>query len=106
MSRWSNTTRPKASPTTCSARSTSRGPLTVTHPDVTRYFMTIREATQLVVQAGALAQGGEVFVLDMGEPVKILELAKRMIALSGLTLRDVLNPAGDIEVVISGLRPG
>jgi FlaA1/EpsC-like NDP-sugar epimerase len=82
------------------------GPLTVTHPEVTRYFMTIPEATQLVVQAGAMAQGGEVFVLDMGEPVRILDLAKRMVALSGLTVRDALHPSGDIELVITGLRPG
>ncbi|HUR87790.1 MAG TPA: nucleoside-diphosphate sugar epimerase/dehydratase [Ramlibacter sp.] len=82
------------------------GPVTVTHADVTRYFMTIPEATQLVVQAGAMAQGGEVFVLDMGEPVRILDLVKRMVALSGMTVRDALHPAGDIEVVISGLRPG
>ena len=82
------------------------GPVTVTHPEVTRYFMTIPEATQLVVQAGAMAQGGEVFVLDMGEPVRILDLAKRMVALSGLTVRDALHPSGDIELVITGLRPG
>jgi len=82
------------------------GPVTVTHADVTRYFMTIPEATQLVVQAGAMAEGGEVFVLDMGEPVKILDLAKRIVALSGLTVRDALHPAGDIEITITGLRPG
>ena len=82
------------------------GPVTVTHADVTRYFMTIPEATQLVVQAGAMAQGGEVFVLDMGEPVRILDLAKRMVALSGFTVRDALHPAGDIEITITGLRPG
>jgi len=82
------------------------GPLTVTHPEVTRYFMTIREASELVVQAGAMAQGGEVFVLDMGEPVRILDLARRMVALSGLTVRDEENPAGDIEISLTGLRPG
>jgi FlaA1/EpsC-like NDP-sugar epimerase len=82
------------------------GPLTVTHPEVTRYFMTISEAVQLVLQAGAMAEGGEVYVLDMGAPVKILDLAQRMITLSGFTLRDAEHPNGDIEVVISGLRPG
>jgi FlaA1/EpsC-like NDP-sugar epimerase len=82
------------------------GPVTVTHPEVTRYFMTVSEAAQLVIQAGAMAQGGEVFVLDMGAPVKIMELAQRMITLSGFTIRDASHPAGDIEVVISGLRPG
>jgi FlaA1/EpsC-like NDP-sugar epimerase len=82
------------------------GPLTVTHPEVTRYFMTVSEAVQLVLQAGIMAEGGEVFVLDMGEPVRIVDLAKRMIALSGLTLRDDAHPHGDIEVVFSGLRPG
>ncbi len=82
------------------------GPLTVTHPEVTRYFMTISEAVQLVLQAGAMAEGGEVFVLDMGAPVKILDLAQRMITLSGFTLRDAAHPHGDIEVVISGMRPG
>ncbi len=82
------------------------GPLTVTHADVTRYFMTIPEAAQLVLQAGAMAQGGDVFVLDMGGPVKILELAQRMVRLSGLSVRDIKNPAGDIEIAITGLRPG
>ena len=82
------------------------GPLTVTHPEVTRYFMTIPEAAQLVLQAGALARGGDVFVLDMGEPVRILDLARRMIELSGLRLRDAQNPSGDIEIAITGLRPG
>nr|WP_264755008.1 nucleoside-diphosphate sugar epimerase/dehydratase [Moraxella osloensis] len=82
------------------------GPITLTHPDVTRYFMTIPEAAQLVIQAGAMAQGGEVFVLDMGEPVKIMDLAKRMITLSGLKVKDQNNPNGDIEIVIAGLRPG
>ena len=82
------------------------GPLTVTHAEVTRYFMTIPEAAQLVLQAGAMAVGGEVFVLDMGRSVKILDLARRMVQLSGLTLRDERNPGGDIEIEITGLRPG
>ena len=82
------------------------GPLTVTHEEVTRYFMTIPEAAQLVLQAGAMAQGGDVFVLDMGKPVKIIDLARRMAQLSGLTLRDDRNPGGDIEIQITGLRPG
>jgi len=80
--------------------------VTVTHPDINRYFMTIPEAALLVIQAGAMAQGGDVFVLDMGAPVKIVELAKRMIQLSGLTVRDENNLDGDIEIVFSGLRPG
>jgi len=82
------------------------GPLTVTHPEVTRYFMTISEAAQLVLYAGAMAHGGEVFVLDMGEPVKIMDLARRMIELSGLSLRDEQAPDGDIAIRITGLRPG
>ena len=82
------------------------GPITLTHPEITRYFMTIPEASQLVIQAGAMARGGDVFVLDMGQPVKIMDLAKNMIELSGLTLRDELNPDGDIEIEITGLRPG
>ncbi len=82
------------------------GPLTVTHPEVTRYFMTIPEAAQLVLQAGAMAKGGDVFVLDMGEPVRIMDLARRMIELSGLTVRDKVTMAGDIEIAITGLRPG
>ena len=82
------------------------GPLTVTHADVTRYFMTIPEAAQLVLQAGAMAHGGDVFVLDMGSPVKILDLAQRMVRLSGLSVRDAGHPAGDIEIAITGLRPG
>jgi FlaA1/EpsC-like NDP-sugar epimerase len=82
------------------------GPLTVTHAEVTRYFMTIPEAAQLVLQAGAMASGGEVFVLDMGEPVRIMELARRMVELSGLKVRDAAHPAGDIEIVVTGLRPG
>lgn len=82
------------------------GPLTVTHPDIIRYFMTIPEAAQLVIQAGAMGSGGDVFVLDMGQPVKIIELAHRMIRLSGLTLKNEQNPNGDIGVNITGLRPG
>jgi FlaA1/EpsC-like NDP-sugar epimerase len=82
------------------------GPITLTHPDITRYFMTIPEAAQLVLQAGAMSQGGDLFVLDMGQPVKIIDLAKRMIDLSGLTLRDQANDDGDIEIQITGLRPG
>ena len=84
----------------------SGGPLTVTHPDVTRYFMTIPEAAQLVLQAGAMGQGGDVFVLDMGEPVKIMDLARRMVQLSGLSVRDESRPDGDISISITGLRPG
>jgi FlaA1/EpsC-like NDP-sugar epimerase len=82
------------------------GPVTLTHADVTRYFMTIPEAAQLVIQAAAMSTGGEVFVLDMGEPVRILDLARRMVELSGLTVRDHLVPTGDIEIRITGLRPG
>ena len=82
------------------------GPITVTHPDIIRYFMTIPEASQLVIQAGALGKGGDVFVLDMGEPVKIISLAKKMIKLSGLTERSIQNPSGDIEILYTGLRPG
>jgi len=82
------------------------GPITLTHQDIERYFMTIPEAAQLVIQAGAMAEGGDVFVLDMGQPVKIFDLAKRMIDLSGLTLRDENNPDGDIGIEIIGLRPG
>lgn len=82
------------------------GPLTITHPEVTRYFMTIPEAAQLVLHAGAIAEGGDLFVLDMGAPIKILDLAKRMIALSGLTVRDEQRPKGDIHIKIAGLRPG
>jgi FlaA1/EpsC-like NDP-sugar epimerase len=84
----------------------SGGPLTVTHPDITRYFMTIPEAAQLVIQAGAMGQGGDVFVLDMGEPVKIRDLAANMILLSGLTVRSAQNPRGDISIEFVGLRPG
>ena len=82
------------------------GPVTVTHPDITRYFMTIPEAASLVLQAGAMAEGGEVFVLDMGEPVKILDLASKVIRLMGLSVRDNEHPDGDIAIEFSGLRPG
>lgn len=82
------------------------GPITVTHPEITRYFMTIPEAAQLVLQAGALGEGGDVFLLDMGEPVKIVDLAKRMVHLSGLEIRSDENPEGTIEIKHVGLRPG
>ncbi len=82
------------------------GPITVTHPDIIRYFMTIPEAAQLVIQAGAMGTGGDVFLLDMGEPVKIDELARKMIRLSGLEVKDEENPGGDIAIKYTGLRPG
>ena len=82
------------------------GPITLTDPEVTRYFMTIPEAAQLVLQAARMSQGGEVFILDMGQPVKILDLAKRLIDLSGLSLKDDQNPHGDIAIQVTGLRPG
>lgn len=82
------------------------GPVTVTHHDIIRYFMTIPEAAQLVIQAGALSNSGDVCVLDMGEPVSIMEMARKMIALSGLTVKDEQNPNGDIAVEVTGLRPG
>jgi FlaA1/EpsC-like NDP-sugar epimerase len=82
------------------------GPITLTDERMTRYFMTIPEAAQLVIQASAMATGGDVFVLDMGQPVKILDLAKRMVELSGLTVLDANNPMGDIEIQVTGLRPG
>ncbi len=82
------------------------GPVTVTHPNITRYFMTIPEAAQLVIQAGSMGLGGDVFVLDMGEPVKISDLAEKMIRLSGLSMCDELNPHGDITIEFTGLRPG
>ncbi len=82
------------------------GPLTVTHAEVTRYFMTIPEAAELVLQAGAMAVGGDVFVLDMGQPVKIMDMARRMVELSGMTVRDEANPEGEIEIKVTGLRPG
>lgn len=82
------------------------GPVTVTHPNITRYFMTIPEAAQLVIQAGSMGQGGDVFVLDMGSPVKIADLAEKMIRLSGLSVRDESTPHGDIAIEFTGLRPG
>lgn len=82
------------------------GPVTLTHAEITRYFMTIPEAAQLVIQAGAMGEGGDVFVLDMGQPVKILDLARRMIHLSGLEVKDAQRPNGDIEIRVTGLRPG
>ena len=82
------------------------GPVTLTHAEVTRYFMTIPEAAQLVIQAGAMAKGGEVFVLDMGQPVRIYDLAKRMVELSGLSVKNPETGSGDIEIVVTGLRPG
>ncbi|WP_145192133.1 nucleoside-diphosphate sugar epimerase/dehydratase [Pseudomonas sp. URMO17WK12:I11] len=82
------------------------GPLTVTHPKITRYFMTIPEAAQLVIQAGSMGKGGDVFVLDMGEPVRIVELAEKMIHLSGFSVRSERNPVGDIAIEFTGLRPG
>jgi len=82
------------------------GPITITHPDIIRYFMTIPEAAQLVLQAGAMGSGGDVFVLDMGNPVKIIDLAYKMTHLMGLTIKDQNNPSGDIAINYSGLRPG
>jgi FlaA1/EpsC-like NDP-sugar epimerase len=82
------------------------GPITLTHAEMTRYFMTIPEAAQLVIQAGAMATGGDVFVLDMGEPVRIRDLALRMIELSGLSLKKTPDSEGDIEIVVTVLRPG
>ena len=84
----------------------SGGPITLTHPEIIRYFMTISEAAQLVLQAATLANGGDVFLLDMGEPVRIKDLAEQMVRLSGLSLRNSQNPSGEIEVVCTGLRPG
>jgi FlaA1/EpsC-like NDP-sugar epimerase len=84
----------------------SGGPVTVTHPDIIRYFMTIPEASQLVLQAGSMGQGGEVFVLNMGEPVKIADLARKMIHLMGMNEKTDDEPEGDIEIVYTGLRPG
>ena len=82
------------------------GPIKLTHLEIRRFFMTLSEASQLVIQAGAMAEGGEVFVLDMGEPVKIIDLARRMIQLSGLTVRDEKTPNGEIEIEVTGLRAG
>ena len=85
---------------------TKGGPITLTHPEIIRFFMTIPEAAQLVLQAAVLARGGDLFLLDMGEPVRIHDLAKQMVRLSGLSLRDAQHPQGDIEIVCTGLRPG
>ncbi|WP_041672289.1 polysaccharide biosynthesis protein [Rhizobium leguminosarum] len=82
------------------------GPVTLTHREITRYFMTISEASQLVIQAGAMGEGGDVFLLDMGEPVRIADLARKMVELSGLSVRDDISPEGDIELSVTGLRPG
>ena len=82
------------------------GPVTVTHPEVLRFFMSIPEAAELVIQAGAMGTGGDVFVLDMGEPVKVLDLAKKLVRLSGFELKDKENPNGEIEIIFTGLRPG
>ena len=82
------------------------GPITLTHPEIIRYFMTIPEAATLVLQSSVLAQGGDLFLLDMGEPVRIKDLAEQMVRLSGLSLRDADHPDGDIEIICSGLRPG
>jgi FlaA1/EpsC-like NDP-sugar epimerase len=82
------------------------GPVTVTHPDVTRYFMTIPEAAELVLQANGLSDGGDVFILDMGQPVKIDDLARKLIHLSGLSLKDDAHPDGDIAIAYTGTRPG
>jgi FlaA1/EpsC-like NDP-sugar epimerase len=89
-----------------SAQIAAGGPITLTHSEVTRYFMTIPEAAQLVIQASAMAVGGDVFVLDMGEPVRIHDLAVKMVYLSGLLVKDEDHPHGDIEIAITGLRPG
>jgi FlaA1/EpsC-like NDP-sugar epimerase len=82
------------------------GPVTVTHAEVTRFFMSIHEAVELVIQAGSMAEGGEIFLLDMGEPVKIVDLARNIITLAGHEVRDAANPDGDIDIVVTGLRPG
>src|SRR5207249_1416731 len=82
------------------------GPITITHPEVIRYFMLIPEAAQLVIQAGAMAKGGDVFVLDMGKPIKIVDLARTMIVMAGFTEKSKQNPNGDIEIKFVGLRPG
>jgi nucleoside-diphosphate-sugar epimerase len=89
-----------------SAQIAAGGPITLTHSEVTRYFMTIPEAAQLVIQASAMALGGDVFVLDMGEPMRVYDLAVKMVYLSGLLIKDEAHPHGDIEIKITGLRPG
>ena len=82
------------------------GPVTLTDPRMTRYFMSIHEAAELIVQAGALSQGGDIFLLEMGEPVRIAELAENMIRLAGFSVRSAADPEGDIEIVVTGARPG
>ena len=89
-----------------SAQIKAGGPITLTHPEVTRYFMTIPEAAQLVIQSSTMATGGDVFVLDIGQPVRIYDLAAKMVYLSGLMVKDELHPHGDIEIEVTGLRPG
>jgi FlaA1/EpsC-like NDP-sugar epimerase len=84
----------------------SGGPITVTDKDIYRYFMTIPEAVELVIQTGALCKGGDVLILDMGKPIRIDDIAKKMIRLSGLEVKDKNNPDGDIEIIYTGLRPG
>ena len=81
-------------------------PITLTHKEITRYFMSLKEAAQLVIQAGALSEGGDVLILDMGEPIKIYDLAEKMIELSGLSVKNAFNLTGDIEIKVTGLRPG
>src|SRR5690606_23521659 len=82
------------------------GPVTLTDERMTRYFMSIHEAAELIVQAGALSEGGDIFLLDMGEPIRIRELAENMVRLAGLTVRDDRHPQGDIEIAVTGSRPG
>jgi FlaA1/EpsC-like NDP-sugar epimerase len=82
------------------------GPVTVTHPEMSRFFMSIPEAVQLILQAGSMGEGGDVFVLDMGDPVRIVDLARNMIRLAGRSVRDDTNPGGDIEISFTGMRPG
>ena len=82
------------------------GPLTITHPKITRYFMTIEEASYLVIQSSSIAKGGEILLLDMGKPVYIKQLAEKMISLSGLKIKNELNQNGDIEIIYTGMRPG
>jgi FlaA1/EpsC-like NDP-sugar epimerase len=84
----------------------SGGPVTLTHEDMTRYFMSVSEASELIIQAASLSESGEVFLLDMGQPVKIRELAENMIRLSGRSLRNADSPEGDVEIVVTGIRPG
>ena len=106
MVRFGNVLGSSGSAMPFSGANQSGGPVTVTHPDVVRYFMSIPEAAKLVLQASAMGEGGDVFLLDMGEPVKVFELAKRLISLSGMELIDENNPDGDIKIEFTGLRPG